>query len=164
MPGIFTAIYRAPALRDVSSMSRDGWNLDERIRAAAEKFEPHIPILLNLAARVDKLRTWGTDWPDYDDPPPAEATVDEALSLIQQLYVDALLGGLTWVDPLITASPDGYATFEWKVRGRRLTLRVTEDGVNYTKLSGTRPNLEIDDGDVESDKERQELWTWLFGG
>jgi hypothetical protein len=163
MAAIIATGYRAPTPRDVVSMSQDGWWLDESLREIGERFEPHLPILLNLAERVNKLRTWGADWADYDAPPPADGTVDRALDWIQHLYVDVLVSGPTWIDPLITASEEGEAMFEWQIRGRRLTIEVTEAAVSYSKLWGTPPHLQFEDGLADTPQRRQSLWAWLAG-
>jgi hypothetical protein len=127
------------------------------------RFEPHRTILANLAQRVDDLRTWGADWADHDAAPPTSITVDHAQQWIKDLYLDVLTSGWTWVDPLITASEDGEAMFEWQHRDRRLTVRVTETEVAYSKISGTRPNFQFEDGTADTTQRRQSLWAWLGG-
>jgi hypothetical protein len=144
-------------------MSQEGWHLDEDLRKAAERFAPHIPILLNIAARVDKLLTWGADWQDYEGTPPSQNVADQALRWIQQLYLEVLLNGRAWIDPLITASPDSKALFEWQRRGRRLTVRVTDDGITYSKVWGTRPRFQFEDGPADTPETRESIWDWLGG-
>jgi hypothetical protein len=138
-------------------------NIDQRLRELYEKFEPHCAILVSLAQRVDDLRSWGADWEEYDAAPPTPATVDHAHQWIKDLYLDVLTSGRTWVDPLITASEDGEAMFEWQRRGRRLTVRVTETEVTSSKIWGTRPNFQFEDGTADTAQKRQSLWAWLGG-
>ena len=145
------------------SASQEGSDLDEQLRELYDKFELHWAILVNLEQRVDDLRTWGADWAEYDAAPPTPATVDHAQQWIKDLYVDVLNSGRTWVDPLITASEDGEAMFEWQRRDRRLTVRVIETEVAYSKIWGTRPNFQFEDGIADTTQRRQSLWAWLGG-
>jgi hypothetical protein len=142
------------------SASQEASELDQRLRDLYEKFEPHWAVLVNLAHRVDELRTWGADWADYDATPPTSTTVDHARQWIRDLYLDVLTSGRMWVDPLITASEDGEAMFEWQHRDRRLTVRVTETEVTFSKIWGTRPDFQFEDGIADA-AQRRSLWSWL---
>jgi hypothetical protein len=166
---IVTTGYRALAPWDTRTFSagHEGAHLDQRLweelHKRYEEFEPHRAILCELARRINALRTWGAEWEDYDAAPPTPRTVDRAHEWISQLYLDAYLIGRPWVDPLITASEEGEAMFEWQLQGRRLTIRVTEAGATYSKLWGTRPNFHFEDGVAETRQRTQSLWAWLVG-
>jgi hypothetical protein len=125
--------------------------------------EPHRAILASLAQRIDDLRTWGADWEEYDAAPPTPVTVDRAHQWIQELYLDVLTSGRTWIDPLITASEDGEAMFEWQRRDRRLTLRVAETEVTFSKIWGARPDFQFEEGTADNPERRRDLWAWLGG-
>jgi hypothetical protein len=137
-----------PALfrRGTFSASPEGSDLDKQLRELYEKLDPLWTILDNLAHRLDELRTWGADWADYDAAPPTSTTVDHAKQWIRALCLEVFTNGQTWVDPLITASEDGEAMFEWQWRERRLTVRVTETEVTFSKIWGTRPNFQFEEG------------------
>ncbi|MGI8554547.1 MAG: hypothetical protein ACR2PL_27715 [Dehalococcoidia bacterium] len=145
------------------SATPEGATLDRRLRELYEKFEPHRAILASLAQRINDLRTWGAGWEEYDAAPPTPAAVDRAHQWIQDLYLDVLTSGRTWVDPLITASENGEAMFEWQRRERRLTIRVTATEVTCSKIGGTRPNFQFEDGTADTSERRQSLWAWLGG-
>jgi hypothetical protein len=134
---------------------------DEQIRELAYQFELHRKPITSLIEGVCSLRTWGTEWPDYDADPPTSATVDRALEWAKQLYLDVHDSGRTWIEPLITASEAGEAMFEWQIRRRRLTIEVTESGVVYSKLSGSPGNFQSEDGVPDTKQKRQALWAWL---
>ena len=137
--------------------------LENQIRALADLFDSHRAILSDLTSRIDALRTWGGEWEEYDAAPPAASTVDLADRWSKHLYLDVLDIGRPWIAPLITASENGEAVFEWQVRGRRLTIRVSEAGVEYSKLWGMPPNLHFEDGTADTRQRRQTLWAWLVG-
>jgi hypothetical protein len=157
--------YRALAPLGTLTLSAtpEGADLDQRLRELYEKYEPHRAILVSLARRVDDLLTWGADWADCDATPPTPCTVEHAHQWIKDLYLDVLTSGRTWVDPLITASDEGEAMFEWQRRDRRLTVRVTETEVAYSKIWGTRPNFQFEDAIANTPQRRQSLWAWLGG-
>jgi len=166
MPALtITTRYRSTAMLSTTTPSAIpvGEELDEQIRELCQRWRAHEPVVDNLVERVDALLTWGADWSDYDADPPAAATVEQARDWIKQLYLDVVTNGRTWIDPLVTASEDGEAMFEWQIRGRRLTIDVTEAGVCYSKISGTPPNLQFEDGQVDTRQSRESLWAWLTG-
>jgi hypothetical protein len=136
---------------------------DAQIRELANKFDLHRKPIASLVRGIEALRTWGAEWEEYDAAPPTAATVDLALEWVKQLYLDVYESGRTWIEPLITASEEGEAMFEWQIRGRRLTIEVTESGVNYSKLSGTPGNFQSEDGLADTSQKRQALWAWLTG-
>jgi hypothetical protein len=137
--------------------------LEEQIRALADKFDSHRAVLSDLARRIDALRTWGEEWEDYDAAPPATPTIGLADEWSKRLYLDVLDIGRPWLDPLVTAGEGGEVMFEWQLRGRRLTIRVSEAGVEYSKLWGTAPSLHFEDGIADTRQRRQSLWAWLAG-
>lgn len=144
--------------REVADLGHRLW---EQLHNLYERFEPHRANLANLARSVGALRTWGADWDDYDAAPPTSVTVDLAEQWIKDLYLDVVIGERAWVDPLIAASEDGEATFEWQLRGRRLTIRVTEVGVAHSKLWGPPPNFDYAEGVADTRQAALNLWVWL---
>lgn len=168
MSGTISTAYRALAPREALTVSAsyEGGVLDQelqKLREAYERFEPHRAVLANLVQRVNDLRTWGADWADYDAAPPTSTTAEQAQQWIKELYLDVVTSGRTWVDPLITASEDGEAMFEWQRRERRLTVRVTETEVTFSRVWGTRPDFQFEDGIADTAQRRRGLWAWLGG-
>jgi hypothetical protein len=147
----------------VEAIAAEAANSDAQIRALANQCELHRQPIAILFAGIDALRTWGAEWEEYDAGPPTTATVDLAREWAKDLYLDVHDSGRTWIEPLITASEEGEAMFEWQIRGRRLTIEVTESGVSYSKLSGTPGNFQSEDGLADTKQQRQALWAWLTG-
>jgi hypothetical protein len=134
----------------------------QQSQAACDKlFDLHRDVVEDLHRRVNTLRTSGRKLPGYDAPPPTDAAVDLAIEWIVQLYLDVHETQRTWHDPLITASEEGEAMFEWERGERRLAIRITEGRVEYSKMWGTPPHFEFEDGFADAPERRRTLWAWL---
>lgn len=118
-------------------------------------------IIGRLVEKVDNLRTWGADRLDYDAAPPTVATIDHAKRWIKVFYCSVVARDRTWINPLITASEEGEVMFEWQRKGRRLTIEMTESVVAYRTLCGWPPNLQFEDGIIDTVQRGQSLWAWL---
>jgi hypothetical protein len=119
--------------------------------------------LEDLYRRVNALRSSGRKLPGYDAPPPTDAAVDLAIEWIKHLYLDVHEIQRTWLDPLISASEEGEAMFEWERGEPRLAIRITEGGVEYSKMWGTPPHFQFEDGFADTPERRRTLWAWFTG-
>jgi hypothetical protein len=136
----------------------------QQLRKACDKFfDLHKDVVENLYRRVDALRTSGRKMRGYEADPPSDAAIDRAIEWIKQLYLDVHEMGRTWLDPLITASEESEAMFEWERGARRLAIRITEGGYEYSKMWGDPPHFHFEDGFADTPQMRSSLWAWLTG-
>jgi hypothetical protein len=153
----------APLNTVTLSATSEGEKLEQQVREICERWNAHEPVVQNLIERIDALATWGTTWPDYDADPPTAATVERARGWMEQLYLDVVTNGRTWVDPLIVATEEGAASFAWKHRDRDLEVEIDETTAKYSKSWGTEPDFEFEDGPADTRHRRLSLWAWLAG-
>lgn len=67
-----------------------------------------------------------------------------------------------WTPPHVSFSPDGDIVFEWWRDPKKLTIYVSDRGVEFVKSWG-RAISEMDDGTVGSAEEALSAWKWLIG-
>ncbi len=130
---------------------------DDEPKTLVTNFPNRFP---ETARRIVDLMTWPEGWNGYDAPKPNPASVRHALLWAEDLYRD-LSAGL-WIDPHISADEDGEATFEWWKGQKKLTVYVTSKEVEYIKVEKVNSSLEMEDGFIETPKDRRMLWNWLL--
>jgi hypothetical protein len=113
-----------------------------------------------LERKIGDLMTWPEGWDGYDAPKPNPASVRHARSWAEELYRD-LSAGL-WIEPHVSADEDGEVSFEWWKGRKKLTVYVTPKAVEYIKVDKTNSSLEMEDGSIETPKDRRVLWNWLL--
>jgi len=153
----------APLSTVTLTATTEGEDLERSVREISERWNAHEPAVQNLFERIDALETWGANWPDYDAAPPTAATIASARDWMEQLYLDVVTNGRTWVDPLIVGTEEGGVSFAWRHRDRDLEIEVCETGANYAKTWGTEPDFRFEDGRADTKHRRLSLWAWLLG-
>ena len=118
-------------------------------------------VVADLKQRVALLSSCGASWDDYDAPPPTARVISLGTAWICSLHQAAIDASKPWLDPLITASEEGEIVFDWWRGEKRLTVYVNEDGAAYSRLWGTPPSSQTDDGEVDNIAEQLRLWRWL---
>jgi hypothetical protein len=152
----------SPTENLTGAASGERQSLDERVWARVSDYHGTLdPTLKDIMQRVDELYTWGTHRRDGVARPPSSETIEYAREVIRILYLEVRDSGLRWINPLISANEDGEVTFEWQRQGRRLTFRVSETGVGFSKLWGNRPNFQFEDDTAGTKHRRYNLWAWL---
>jgi hypothetical protein len=114
---------------------------------------------------IDALLTWPEEWDGYQVAPSHDA-VRHARSWISSLYEeveDVLTGSREWIDPLVVADAHRNVVFEWLKNHNRLVIYVSPDRIEYLKVWGPDIWSAMEDGNVETPKERLALWRWLMG-
>jgi hypothetical protein len=153
----------APLSTVTLSATREAEELDQQVRELCARWKAHEAVIQNLVERIDALATWGTTWEDYDADPPTDATIESARRWMKALYLDVVTNGRAWIDPLITATDEGGASFAWKHRDRVLEIEVDETTARYSKTWGIEPDFEFEDGRADTAHRRLSLWAWLVG-
>jgi len=152
----------SPSENMTGAASDERQSQDEKVWTPVSDYHGALdPTLTDIMRRVDELYMWGTHRRDGVAHPPASETIEYAREVILTLYREVQDSDLKWIDPLISANEDGEVTFEWQRQGRRLTFRVSETGVEFSKLWGTRPNYQFEDDTAVTKHRRYNLWAWL---
>ncbi len=128
---------------------------------SVELTESHSPLVKTIGKIIDLL-TWPEGWNGNDVAAPNPNAVGHALSLIKDMYEDALATGEEWHNPHVTADEDGDVMFEWWNGGKGLTIYVSEGSVSYLIAWGTNMIDQMEDGEATTSETRRRLWAWLL--
>lgn len=117
--------------------------------------------LSGMFRRIDDLSR-----PDNQDRAtlPNIRSVVQATRWIHRMYENVRLLGKSWVDPLVTVDEFGDIVFEWWHKGRKITVYVTPELVEYIKVSGPDMHSDMEDGELRTRQDHQDLWNWLTSG
>ncbi len=152
----------SPSGNLTGAASQEREQLDQSLVARVSAYYGTLdPTLNDLMRRVDDLYMWCANRPGCTAPPPSPETVEYAREVIRDLYLEVRDSGRKWINPLISANEDGEVTFEWQRQGRRLTFRVSDTGVGFSRLWGNRPNFQFEDDTAGTKHRRYNLWAWL---
>lgn len=99
-------------------------------------------------------------WDGYEAPRPNLASIARARSWAEQLYRD--VRAELWLKPHVSSDEGGDVSFEWWKGQRKLTIYVSPREVEYIKVEKVGSSLKMEDGSVDTDKERGALWRWLI--
>lgn len=80
---------------------------------------------------------------------------------VHRMYEVVRLSGKSWLEPLVTVDEYGDVVFEWWHRNRKITVYVTPESVEYIKVGGPDIHSDMEDGELHSDQDHQNLWLWL---
>jgi hypothetical protein len=122
----------------------------------------YVEPLAALSLRITNLLLWPREWDGYQMAPSRESVM-RAFRWIEDLYEDVPAMGEEWIDPLIVADAHGNVVFEWQNGNNRLIVYVSPETVEYLKASGPDIWSDMDDGEVTTPEDRQDLWRWLMG-
>jgi hypothetical protein len=98
------------------------------------------------------------------------ATVPNIRSLLQsvrwihRMYEDVRLLGKSWMEPLVSVDEFGDVVFEWWHRSRKVTVYVIPESVEYIKVGGPNIHSDMEDGELRTRQDHQDLWRWLKSG
>lgn len=110
---------------------------------------------------VCKLLARQEGWNGPDSPKPDPASITEAYSWILDLYRD--VRAELWIKPRVSSDEYGDISFEWWKDQKKLTVYVSPESVEYVKVEKVdSSSLEMDDGSIETPRERSALWNWLI--
>lgn len=99
---------------------------------------------------------------DGRDAPKANVlSVLNSMKRIKRVYEDVRLLGKSWTEPLVSVDEFGDVVFEWWHGGRKITVYVTPTSSEYIKVSGPNMHLDMEDGELETKRDHQDLWRWL---
>ncbi len=111
------------------------------------------------AREIAALITWPEDWDDDDDPRPNPTSIRRALYWAEDLYRD-LSAGL-WIKPHVSTDDGGEVSFEWWKGRKKLSVFVSPAAVEYIIVEKLDSSVRMEDGLIETPKERLRLWNWL---
>ncbi len=113
-------------------------------------------------SRIHSLLSWGENRNSYRALAPDPAAVVRAESWIVSLFQTVEDLGQLWINPSVTASPEGEVLFEWWYGMKKLTIYVGDQNLDYVQVWGTDVHARITDGDIESISDCRILWMWLI--
>lgn len=136
--------------------------IQDRSREAIQNIEainnePLVKAITKITTEVNDLKTWGTD--SYGCPAPSHSTGRRAENWITRLYFQVAFQD--WIKPNVTAGSEGEVVFEWWYGVKKLTIYVSNQGVEYVQVWGTDIYEEMSDGDAEPIDTCIRLWLWL---
>src|SRR6266540_3497746 len=105
---------------------------------------------------IHNLLIWETD--SYGSLAPRYSSIVHAENWIRRLYTQIAFGN--WLNPNVTAGPEGEVVFEWWYGAKKLTVYVSSPNVEYIKVWGTDIYTDMEDGDAEPIDTCKELWSW----
>jgi len=111
-------------------------------------------------SKIFELETWPEGWDGYDAPRPDPTSIRRARSWAEDLYRD-LSAGL-WIKPHISADDCGEVSFEWWKGRKKLSVYVSPRAVEYIRVEKVGSTPKMEDGLIETPKERRKLWNWLI--
>lgn len=120
----------------------------------------HTPLWRTIAETIDLL-AWPEGWNGYNAEAPSQVAVEHALAWIRSMYEDTLMVDKAWIPPHVIADAHGNVVFEWWEAGKKLTVYVSPDAVEYVKVWGPDMFSDMEDGEVAKAEDHRALWRWL---
>ena len=120
-----------------------------------------IGALEKVEASIRSLLTWEDGWNSYGASAPSTPAVQHALVWMAALYNEASALGLAWLEPNVTAGPEGAIVFEWWHGTKKLTIYVDDTGAEYVQVWGPDVDHDMAEGNAETGDVRLRLWQWL---
>jgi hypothetical protein len=110
---------------------------------------------------VNQLRSPSGSRDGYDAPPPSGDAITHAVAWIIEMHNDALVIGEEWLEPHVSSDEEGNVVFEWWGTDRKLTVYVSAESVEYIKVERPAVASDLEDGIIQTDEDRRQLWRWL---
>lgn len=101
---------------------------------------------------------------DPGETAPDDAALRRAMHVVDDLRSLADSERLFWVEPSVTASPQGEVVFEWWMEEKRLTLYIASGEVVYVASWGVSIENEMTDGVLAVHDDFRRIWRWLMAG
>ena len=114
-----------------------------------------------ISEQFDVLLQQEDDWDVYESKKPTELTLAHAKLLMEELLDSISAAGYSLLTPFISTDEDGYITVEWHKGKRELHFDIEENEAEYTKISGSNPNMKIHTDYLNRD-DYLTLWKWLL--
>ena len=67
-----------------------------------------------------------------------------------------------WSPPHVSSSPGGEIVLEWWRDPRKLTVYISDGGVEFVKSWGSSIRHEMEEGTANSIEDAQTIWNWLI--
>jgi len=122
------------------------------LQQIADKYSsfPHIASLVgNLEKDYESL---------YSNSP---KTIKTAEKLMEKVNSIALKNNWWWHAPLLNISVDNEIVLEWWNLGKKITIYVKEEVIDYIKLWGADIENEMEDGSISLNDDLIDLWQWI---
>jgi hypothetical protein len=116
--------------------------------------------LSDTERNIRDLYRWPEGWNGYDAAKPNPASIAHAQAWITQLYRD--VRAALWIEPHVIADADGDVVFEWWNGQKKLTVYVSPTTAEYVKVEGPDITSDMEDGVIETARDRRDLWQWLL--
>lgn len=160
---------------DSEKIALYGVQSSERFYGASAAIESFyhltLPLALDIRRLVAPLELTTADllgllnrregWNGYDAAAPDPDAVAQAYGWITRLFAMAVMTGLPWIAPNVTAGPDGEVVFDWWRDDKSLTVYVEAQDTQFLRATGSEPGAEMVDGGAESLETCISLWSWL---
>lgn len=105
---------------------------------------------------------WPENWNSYGAHPPRGEAVDHTIHWLTQLQ--DTLSPEQWIEPSVIAGGDGDMCVEVWHGGRKLTLYLDGETVDYLQVWDNEANARITDGVIETVGDAVKVWAWLWEG
>lgn len=117
-------------------------------------------LLTNSKSKLRQIAQLPEDWDGESAARPDMRALSSATYSLELLVSGSRRVGLAWIEPLITATPDGDVVMEWWKMDRKLSLYFSASGAEFIRILDRAPNPEMEDGKV-ADLALIDLWRWL---
>lgn len=111
--------------------------------------------------KFDRLKYFTDNWDGRGSVAPRSESIAIAERSLRQFVRGATDAGHKWMSPHVSSSEDGTAVLEWWAEnGKKLTVYLNEDGLEYVKVWGIQIDEEMEDGRFQADQ-FMNLWGWF---
>lgn len=117
--------------------------------------------LIGARELLQQISLLGDDWDGFGSVGPSSVEISRAQAFVEAAFNEINGTNFRWTAPNITASESGAIVFEWWHRARKLTVYVTTDAPEYLKVWGPDITNNMEDGQVTSEGQFRDLWSWL---
>ena len=88
-------------------------------------------------------------------------TIRNTIDWIDSLRKTVEYNELWWDEPLVNIDPDGEIVFEWWHESKKLTVYISEEEIEYIKVTGKDIDRDMQEGIISSFNEIKSLWEWI---
>jgi len=114
----------------------------------------------SLQKRIREFEVRKEDWNGYNVSAPNADAIIKADRWIESVFRFALSRSL-WLEPMVSPDENGDIVFEWQRGHRWLSVVVSADAIEFLREGDMSDGI-ASEGYIDSQHERETLWTWLM--
>ena len=88
-------------------------------------------------------------------------TIRNTIDWIDSLRKTVEYHELWWDEPIVNVDPSGEIVFEWWHESNKLTVYISEEEIEYIKVTGKDIDKDMQEGIISSFNEIELLWEWI---